>query len=347
MMEATAEEVHHTEHVPQWKIEEVEDIKNLIQSYSLFGIVSISGIPAKQLQVMRRELKDIAVLKVSRNTLVTRALEKAGGTAKDLEDYVDAQIGLIFTNENPFKIYKILEKSKSPSPIKPGAIAPKDIVVEEGATGFPPGPIIGDLQSVGIPAAIDSGKVSISETTTVAREGDKVSQKLAAMLNRLEIYPDEVGLDLKATTYEGSIFTSDQLAIDVDQYFSDFTTAVRQAFNLSVNAAYPTAENITTLISKGVSEARNLGVNATIIEPQLMDTHLSKAYSQMLSVAQIVYDKDENAVDDDLKQTLTSAATSKQETESGPTTEEETKESEEEEESEEESGMAGLGSLFG
>lgn len=347
-MEAAAEEVHHTEHVPQWKIEEVEEIKKLIQSYSLFGIVSVSGIPAKQLQVMRRELKDIAVLKVSRNTLVTRALDESGELAQDMKDYVDAQIGLIFTNENPFKIYKILEKSKSPSPIKPGAVAPKDIVVEEGPTGFPPGPIIGDLQAVGIPAAIDSGKVGVKETTTVAKEGEVVSQKLAAMLNRLEIFPDEVGLDLKVVAYDGSIFVSDQLAIDIDQYFFDFTTAAQQAFNLSVNAAYPTTANITTLISKGVSEARNLGVNATIMEPQLMDTFLSKAQSQMMSVAQIVYNRDENAVDENLKEALSSASTAPQkaETETETTTEEETKE-EEEEENEEESGMAGFGSLFG
>jgi LSU ribosomal protein L10P len=338
------EENHHSSHIPQWKKDEVEDIKELIKKYPIFGVVGIGGIPAKQLQKMRRDLKGSAILKVSRNTLIRRALEESGDV-KEMEQYVDVQTALIFTEQNPFKLYKSLEKSKSPSPIKAGAIAPRDIIVEKGPTSFPPGPILGDMQAAGIPAAIDKGKVVIKDTKTVAKEGEAVSQKLAAMLTRLEIYPMEVGLDLRAALENGLTFTPDVLAIDEGKYFSDIVLATQQAFNMSVFAAYPTAENIKTLIAKATTESRNLGVNAVVLEPGVIDALLGKAQSQMFSVASAASAVNEEAVDDELKEALGAAASAAAVT---TTPEEEVvEEKEEEEETAEEDGMAGLGALFG
>jgi len=339
-------EEHHSEHIPQWKKDEIEEIKSLIKSNPLFGLIGITGIPAKQLQGMRRNLKDIAVLKVARNTLIKRALAESDEDVQKMVDYIDVQTALVFTDQNPFKLYKLLEQSKSPAPIKAGAIAPKDIIVEKGPTSFPPGPILGDMQGAGIPAAIDGGSVVIRETKVVAKEGEAVSQKLAAMLTRLEIYPMEVGLNLNAVCEAGLIYTPDVLAIDEDKYLSDFTAAIQQAFNLSINAAYPTSATISTLISKAVSESRNVGIEATVFEPELMETLLGKANSQMLSVASVASGNNEDAVDDELKAALGAAAT----TTAAAVTEtaaEEPVEEEKEDEEAEESGMAGLGALFG
>ncbi len=340
---------HHSEHIPRWKKEEIQNIKDLINKYPLFGLVGIGGIPAKQLQSMRRDLKDLAVLKVSRNTLMKRALDESDDDVKVMDDYVTVQTALVFTDQNPFKLYKILEQSKTPSPIKAGAIAPADIIVEQGPTSFPPGPILGDLQAAGIPAAIDGGKVVIRETKAVAREGETVSQKLAAMLARLEIYPVEVGLDLRAVYENGSVFTPDVLAIDEDEYFNNFVAASQQAFNLSVNATYPTTDNMGTLIAMAACESRNVAVNATIFEPGVMDTILGKAYSQMLGVASAASSNDEEAVGDELKEALGAAASVvvvEAVTEEAPEEVVEETEEESEEEAEEE-GMAGLGALFG
>jgi large subunit ribosomal protein L10 len=340
-------EEHHTTHIPQWKKDEVEAIKELIKEYPIFGVIGIGGIPAKQLQKMRRDLKGKAVLKVARNTLIRRALDESS-EVKDMEEYVDVQTALVFTEQNPFKLFKTLEKSKSPSPIKAGAIAPRDIIVEKGPTSFPPGPILGDMQAAGIPAAIDGGKVVIRETKAVAKEGEAVSQKLAAMLTRLEIYPMEVGLDLRAAFENGMIFTPDVLAIDEDKYFSDIVLAAQQAFNTSVFAAYPTEENIKTLIAKATTESRNLGVNAVVLEPGIVDMLLGKAQSEMLSVASIASANNEEAVDDELKEALGAAASAAAATPAETVEEaEEEKEEEQEEESSEEDGMAGLGALFG
>ncbi len=338
------EDIHHAEHVPQWKKKEVEEIKELVKKYPLFGVVGVTGIPAKQLQKMRRDLQGTAFLKVARNTLIKRAFDESSEDIRKMDEYIDVQTALIFTEQNPFKLYKLLEQSKSPSPIKGGTVAPMDIIVQAGPTGFPPGPILGEMQAVGIPAAIDAGKVVVRETKTVAKEGEVVSQKLAAMLTRLEVYPMIVGLDLRAVLEEGVVYKPDVLAIDETKFLSDIAMAARQALSLSVSAAYPTADSIRAIIAKATTESRNLGIYAVVLEPDIMDALLGKAYSQMLAVASAASEVNEEAVDDELKETLGArAATSAVTTEAAVA---ETVEEEEEENSEEE-GMAGLGALFG
>ncbi|MDD4497699.1 MAG: 50S ribosomal protein L10, partial [Methanosarcinaceae archaeon] len=295
---------HHTEHVPQWKKDEIENIKELVRTHNIFGMVGIEGIRASQIQKMRRNLKDVAVLKVSRNSLVERALEDLGEEIPGMKDFIDRQTALIFTNENPFKLYKLLEGTKTPSPIKGGAIAPIDIIVQKGPTSFPPGPILGEFQSAGIPAAIEAGKVAVKETKVVCKEGEAVPQKLATMLSKLEIYPLVVGLDLRAVYEAGTIYQPDVLAVDESKYFADIVRATQNAFNLSVNAAYPTVATINTLLAKAFAEAKNLGVNAVVLEPGVMDILLAKAHGEMTSVASAAADRNADAVDDDLREVL-------------------------------------------
>lgn len=375
-------EVHHTMHLPQWKRDEIEEIKNLINKYKVFGIIAMRGIPAKQLQKMRKDLKNIAYIKMSRNSLIDRAFKELN---LKINNYIQDQTALIYTNENPFKLYKLLEESKTPAPIKAGAIAPKNIVVESRPTSFPPGPIVSDLQSAGIPAGIESGKVVIRETKTVAKSGEVVSQKLADMLTRLEIYPMELGLDIRALFENGVVLEPNILNIDKDKYRSDFTTAVQKAWNLSVNIKYPTKYNITLFLQKAYTDARNLAINATIYAPSVMPILLEKAHSQSMSLAirlmekdirtvsgiytssfipillstahshcmslaSIAMEKDINSVDEDLIEKLGKVTIKEKEEEEEeevePETEIETKEEETEKEKEEEA-ASGLSSLFG
>jgi len=336
------EEVHHSSHIPKWKIDEIEDIKTKIREYPVIGLVGIHGLPSKQLQKMRSNIRGTVFIKVCKNTLIRRALEESADEIKPLERYIDQEMGLVFSKENSFKLYKLLESSKTPAPIKAGMEAPVDIIVEKGPTAFPPGPIVGELQTAGIPARIEGGKVVIRERKVVAKQGEVVSQKLAAMLNRLEIFPLELGLEVKATFEDGILLDASNLAIDEAQYSRNFISAVQQAFNLSVNVAYPTKTTITALLVKAVSESRNLAVNAVIYEPEIMDLLLSKGQIQMLALACLVSDE---ALDEDLIARL-GAQVAVSHVEAKPQEVEEVSEVAEEEVTEDDA-AGGLGALFG
>jgi len=339
---------HHSMHIPQQKKDEIEEIKAKIGQYSVVGLVGIHGMPSKQFQQMRSSIRDSVLIKVSKNSLITRALNECSEDIKSLEIYLDHETSLVFSNDNSFKLFRLLESSKTPAPIKGGMKAPNDITVEKRPTDFPPGPIIGELQSAGIPAAIEGGKVVIRETKVVAKKGEVVSQNLAAMLTRLEIFPLELGLVLRGTFEDGMLFDASTLAIDEGKISLDFTTAASQAFNLAVNSAYPTRTTIQALLAKAASESRNLAVNAVIYEPGVMDTLLSKAQGHVMVLAGLVSDE---ALDDDLKAKMgAQAAVSPVGVEPGKEeTAGEADEVEEEavEEETEETAAEGLGALFG
>lgn len=272
----------YTAHLPEWKREEVEQIKELASSHELIGLVDIYGIPAKQFQQIRRNLHGNAVVKVARNTLVAHAFNDLGGQFIDLNEKVTEHSALIFASGNPFKLFKSLEQTKTRRAAKAGEITPEDIVVSEGPTSFKPGPIVGELNSAGIPAAIDGGKVKIKQTKTVVKAGEAVSAKQADVLSKLDIKPMPVGLSLVAVCYEGEIYLPDVLAVDDEAYKAKITLAASQAFNLAVNAAIPTACTAVTeaQIAKAVREARNLGVEAPIYEKGVIEMIIGKAYRQ-------------------------------------------------------------------
>ena len=343
----TTEAVHQSIHIPKWKKDEIQDIKDLIGTHTSMGIVGVHGIPSSQLQLMRKNLRGLANLKMCRNNLIDRAFNESSDDIKKMNKYVEDQTALLFTNENPFKLQKILNKGKTSAPIKAGAVSPKDIVVEKGPTSFPPGPIVGELTGAGIPAGIEGGKVVIRETKTVARKGDIVDAKLAAILSRLDIHPVELGLDLRAVYENGMIYESNILAVDESIYISNLTLAVQKAFNLSINSAYPAKATISTLLTKAASQSRNLAINAELVIPDIIDILLAKANAQMLSLADIASHKNEGAISANLKDKLAAKAKG----ESKPAVSQVPKEAKEEkkkkEEPKEEDVAAGLGSLFG
>jgi large subunit ribosomal protein L10 len=272
----------YTHHLPAWKKEEVQEIVKLSGQYELVGLIDIYGIPARQFQQIRRNLHGSAVVKVARNTLVEHAFNELGGQFAELNDHVNLHSALIFSNGNPFKLFKSLEQTKTKRSAKAGEITPEDIVVPAGPTSFKPGPIVGELQQAGIPAAIDGGKVKIKETKTIVKAGEAVSKKQADVLSKLDIKPMPVGLSLLAVSYEGEIYLPEVLGIDEEAYMAQITLAAQQAFNLAVNGAVPTSCPCVTeaQIAKAVREARNLGVEAPVYEKGVIEMIIGKAYRQ-------------------------------------------------------------------
>ena len=330
-------------HVAEWKKEEVKELKGIIGEYDVIGIVDLVNIPAKQLQEMRKSLKGKAVIRMSKINLINLALEDCNAEKTniiDLSEHMDGQIAIIATEMNPFKLYKILEDSKTQAPAKPGTIAPDDIIVPEGDTGFEPGPFLGELQQVGIPAKIDKGKICVQKETVVVAAGEEVSKQVAATLSRMDINPMEVGIDLKAVYEEGSIYTSDVLAIDEEQTLADVQNAFKKAFNLSVNAAIPTKETTSTIITLAYTRAINLGVEAAIMTSETSEPLIGLAQAKMLAIASEVSGV-EGALSESLAEKLSSAAVAAPVEEAA---EEEVVEEVEEEEEEEPA--AGLGLLF-
>ncbi|WP_440990035.1 50S ribosomal protein L10 [Haloarchaeobius baliensis] len=341
-----------TENLPQWKVEEVDELVEMIESFQSVGVVNVAGIPSRQLQAMRADLYPDTKLRMSRNTLLERALDEVDEGIEDLAEHIEGQVGLIGTDDNPFALYKVLEASKTPAPINAGEVAPNDIVIPEGDTGVDPGPFVGELQQVGAAARIMDGSIHVTEDSNVLSAGEEVSDGLANVLSELGIEPKEVGLDLRAVYSDGVMFDPEDLDIDIEAYRSDVSTAAARARNLSVNASYPTTATVPTLIAKATGEAKSLGLHASVESPELMDDLVRKADGQVRALA-AAFD-DPEALPEEL-QDIEPAAPEEAETEEAEdesdddqdTTEEADADDADEDDGDDEDGAAGLGNMFG
>jgi len=268
----------------KWKFEEVENLKKLISSYPVIGIVGIRGIPASLMQEMRARIRGKIVLRVSKRSLIARALEN--GT-KELANYMEGEVGIIASNMNPFKVFKEINEMRLKMPARGGEIAEEDIIVKKGDTPFKPGPIVSDLQKAGIPASIRGGKVVIDKTVTLVKKGEKISKEVANALARLDIKPIEVGLKVYAIFEDGIIYTPDILAVDVNKILQDMQNAKMNAITLAMEIGYPTKEVMPLLLQKAYRNAYIVALESNIYTKETIEEFIRKAYLQAKELEKI------------------------------------------------------------
>ncbi len=339
--------------ITKWKVDMVDELSNTIASANVVGIVDIYGIPAKQFSKMRARLRGKVGLHVTKVTLIHKAIDRAAEERPGLEGLKEAafgQVGVVTTDENPFKLFKMMERTKTPSPAKGGELAPNDIVIKAGDTAFKPGPIIREFQQVGIPAVIERGKVVIKKTSVLVKEGEPIPKDLAGILPRLDILPLMLGLDLKAAFEDGMLYKPEVLDVDTDAIIGQVAAGAAAAFNLAVNARVFNTVTIQPLLAKGHTFGLNLAVEAGIMTSETVEPILARAHGRMLALASQIPD----GLDDDLRDALGAAAAAapapapaEAPAETGAPTDDDDKKDEEEEKVSEEDAAAGLSALFG
>ncbi len=270
-------------HVSGYKKNVVGDFVKLIKEYPIIGALNMENLPASQLQIMRGQLRGKVVMLMTKRRLIKIAIEQAKAEKKgieELEKYLKGMPALLFSKENPFKLYKTLKKSKSSAPAKAGQTAPRDIVVPAGPTTFAPGPVIGELGAMGVKTSVEGGKIAIQEDTVVVKEGEEIKANVAGMLTRLDIKPMEIGLDLVAVYEDGTIYTRDVLDIDEDKFLAQLQDAHRWSFNLAIEAGYFTKDTIELLVPKAFNEAKALALEANIMADAVAEELVAKAEAQ-------------------------------------------------------------------
>lgn len=249
--------------VSEKKKKEVEEIKRLIKEYKVLGIVNLDKLPAFNLMKIKSQLKGKILLKYSKKRLIKIAFDESNDQSiKSLKDKLAGIPALIFTNEDPFKLFQLLRKSKSPAPAKAGDIAPKEIIISAGPTDFTPGPMIGELGQMGIKTAVEGGKIVIKLDKLLVKEGEIINTKNAELMSKLKIEPMEIGLNLVLTYGNNEILVRSVLDIDVDKYFEDIRSATGESLSLAIQIGYTTDETIELLIKKAAIEY--LGVSSKV-----------------------------------------------------------------------------------
>jgi len=275
--------------VSEKKKKDLQKVKAQMKEYPVIGVIDMHKLPGRQLHEIRNKLRGEAVIYMVKKRLITRALAESDAKGvKELTAHVQGEPALILSSTGPFKLARKIEKSKSKAQAKPGDISPEDILVKAGPTPLPPGPVIGELQKIKLPAGVQGDKIHVMKDTVIVKEGEEISADVAGVMAKLGIEPMEVGLNMVAAWESGITYPANVLFVPVEEYENRLKQAASAGFNLSISINLPTPETMPFLLAKAHTEAVGLATSADIITPDTVGRVLAKATAQADAVAGMV-----------------------------------------------------------
>jgi large subunit ribosomal protein L10 len=267
----------------------VQELAHSIVRAPMAALVGVRGVPAAALQKMRRELRARGhPIVVAPNSALRHALEAAAQerpSLRPLLDHVKDQTALLVAEGNPFALSQELVRTRSPTPARGGETAPADITVPGGTTSFKPGPIVGELQQAGFPAAIEKGKVVLKKDVTIVKAGQPIPRNVATLLTRLDILPLEVGLDLRALVDGDTFYPPEVLQVDLDAQRASVALAHRVALGVALEVAWTNRVTTPLLIARAHRAALAVALEVGEITPETLPHLLVRALRAAHAVA--------------------------------------------------------------
>ena len=274
--------------VPDYKKKLVKEIEELVLKYPVVAIVDLTSMPSPQLQKMRQVLRNNVSIYVVNKRLIGFALENLASRKQGIEklyDFTKNTIpALLFTSKNPFDLYRDLKKSKTSAAAKPGQIAPKDIVIPEGPTPFAPGPIIGELGQFGIKTSVEGGKIAVKQDKVIVKEGEVITDAVAALMGKFGMKPIEIGLNLVAAYESGIIYNKKILDVDETVYKEMIMKSHLDAFKLAYSIKYSTQDTLKLWIANMQRDSLGLALKLNISNNETIKFLLSKAEAEASSI---------------------------------------------------------------
>jgi large subunit ribosomal protein L10 len=267
------------------KSSEVQAIKDIFKEYKSVGIASLQKVRASQLQELKKTMHGQVYLRVLKNTLIKIAIEELNqAELKKLEEYLEGSNVFLFTDLNPFKLALMLEKGKVKTFAKANDVAAEDIVVPSSNTGQPPGPVISQLNAVGLPTRIENGSVWVSKDTLVVRRGEPINDRLAGVLSKLGIKSVELGISMRAVYDNGMMIPGEQLRVDVPATKRSVEVSNQEAFALALEIGYASKDTIKPLLQRAHQKAVSLSVGAAIPTKETIGDLIRKANAEASSL---------------------------------------------------------------
>ncbi|MDO8628386.1 MAG: 50S ribosomal protein L10 [Nanoarchaeota archaeon] len=273
--------MEHKPHIHPWKKEQVAKLQTLFKQYPNIAIINLETLPADTYQIIRKSLRGKVEFVMTRKDFMIKAIEQI--KPKNYEELLKNLKGgpaLMFTKENPFSLYKFIDKNKTDAYAKPGQTAPHDIGIDEGPTKFGPGPMIAEFGQLGIKTEIKEQKITVKTPKILVETGKIITDKVAAFLQKMDIKPMKTGMDVVLIYEAGEILHKNVLSIDEKVYIAAITQAATESMNLAIHASYFTPETIQLLIKKAYVQARHLTKEAKLLTPETAGEVLALAEAQ-------------------------------------------------------------------
>jgi len=263
------------------KVDAVEKVAKLAKQYPVLAIANLSKVRGTELMAVRKGLRGKAEVFVVKNRLAELGLKKAGiKNAEQLLSHLTGQNALIFSTDDPFKLFLTLDKSKVFLAARAGDVAPEDIMVPAGNTNLPAGPVLSEFREAGIQTKIESGSIWVNKDSVAVKKGAVVSPKLASLLSKLNVKPIKAGVTIALAYESGLIYAGDVVAIDLEKYRQSLMEAYSSSRGLAIVIGYVTKETAPEIIAKAYREAMSLAVEAGFMTPETTPRILAKAEAE-------------------------------------------------------------------
>jgi len=268
--------------VPQWKIDEVQELYELFKEYENVIVVRVSNIGDRQIQSMRKKLRGKAVFRMSKKNLLSRAIDKyEEETDKpnldDLKDNIVGQSSLVFTNMDIFELKSIFVENKWMVAAKPGQTTPVDIWVPKGDTGLPTGQVISELNMIlKLPTQIQNDTIWVRDDTRTHKAGEVVNIKEAAVLKKLGVEPIESIIRISYAWEDGEVIPKDVIYMDMEAFKQELIQSFSDARSLAIGLGIIDTETLEPLIQKSYREALALLFEAPIFDEDMIDAYMRK-----------------------------------------------------------------------
>lgn len=265
--------------IPKKKAKRVEELKELLTSYEKILLLDIEDVPTPIIQDLREKLWDVGKFHVIKNSLTRIAIDQLDKPEiEQLKKYLTGMRALFLTNEDLFKVARIISSKSKKLPPKAGKPPSRDIIIEEGGTGLKTGPEMRDLRVAGVPIRIIENEIFVKERTKIVGENEEISPSEAKAMRILGIKPIEAKVKVIAGLRYGDLVPREELIRPMEEYKEMFRAGINKAINLSIDAEIPSKATINQLLRRSFHISLNFGLKAGIVTSETTEGLILNAY---------------------------------------------------------------------
>jgi large subunit ribosomal protein LP0 len=247
-------------------------LRELVNENRYIMLVDADNVGSKQLQNIRVALRGRATMLMGKNTTIRKVLSELVEEQPDhpisaLIDYIQGNVGMIFTNNSVGEVKDLIAEHTKPAPAKAGAVAPVDYTVMPGPTGEGPGST-GFFQALGINTKIMRGQIDIVSPVQVIFAGQKVSESASTLLQLLNIAPFSYRLEVVSVYDDGEVWDAAVLDITDDDLVGYLQNGARFVASIGVELGVPTLASLPHSINNAFKRCLAIGIEGGYSFPQ-------------------------------------------------------------------------------
>nr|UXY87598.1 60S acidic ribosomal protein P0 [Cryptomonas curvata] len=229
-----------------------EKLNYLFNKYNRILLVDITNVGSIQIQNCRKALSLNSVMVIGKNTLIRKVLKNHVKNKENLElfsSFITGNVGLIFSEAEPYIIREILKLNKVPANAKPGQLSQCDVVIPSGQTDLPPEATC-FFQALNIQTKIQKGQIEIINPINLLKKGQIIGNSESVLLQKLNMTPFSYEIKIRQIFDFNSVYDTSVLDIKPEKILEMIRSKIYELDLISISLKYPTLTYLKNLVKK-------------------------------------------------------------------------------------------------